>query len=129
MFVDSILSHVEFGRNDQILNSIRDNFVKHCNSDPDETGRKRRADGDTKIVDDEPEVKPEIKPETTPIEDDYCSFNKNVSKCTIRNTCIYHYNFSMQWNFGDTGTFINQKNLFISRTVTRFLTLHGGSLN
>ena len=110
--IDFILPHAEFGRNDQILNSIRDNFVKHCNSDPDETGRKRRADGDTKDIAEKNE--PEVKPETTPVEDDYCSFNKTVPKCTIRNTCIYHYNFSMEWNFGDTGMFINQ-NLFISR--------------
>ena len=78
--------------------------MKHCNSDPDETGnRKRRADGDAK-----PEVETDVKKETTPAENDYCSFNKTVSKCTIRNTCIYHYNFSMEWNFGDTGTFMNQ---------------------
>ena len=93
--------------NYSILNSVRDNFVKHCNSDPDETGhRKRRADADTESNDNaKPEVETEMKSETAPVENDYCSFNKSVSKCTIRNTCIYHYNFSMEWNFGDTGTF------------------------
>ena len=83
------------------LNSVRDNFVKHCNDDPDETGnRKKRADE----TPDKTEVAPEAKSETT-VENDYCSFNKTVSKCIIRNTCIYHYNFSMEWNFGDTGKF------------------------
>ena len=85
--------------------------MRHCKSDPDETGnRKRRADGDTESNGDaKPEVETDIKPETTPAENDYCSFNKTeFKKCTIRNTCIYHYNFSMEWNFGDTGMFMNQ---------------------
>ena len=82
------------------MNSVRDNFVKHCNDDPDETGNRKKRDE----TPDKTEVAPEAKSET-PVEKDYCSFNKTVSKCTIRNTCIYHYNFSMEWNFGDTGKF------------------------
>ena len=87
----------------RILNSERDNFIKHCDPDPDETGnRKRRADEESDENKPEVEAKPEV---ATEADNDYCSYNKSVPKCTIRNICIYRYNFSMEWNFGDTGMF------------------------